>query len=68
MVERRMQESIKAVASFWITAWVQAGQPNLAALADLSFSAEEKAAFDLLQKEWNNDRLAYICPDDHAQF
>jgi hypothetical protein len=68
MVERRMQESVNAVASFWITAWVQAGQPNLAALADLSFSAEEKAAFDLLQKEWNNDRLAYICPDDHAQF
>ncbi|NDB52994.1 MAG: S1/P1 Nuclease [Chitinophagaceae bacterium] len=68
MVERRMQESIKAVASFWITAWVQAGQPNLAELAEYPFSAEEKAAFDLLQKEWNNDRLAYICPDDHAQF
>ena len=68
MIERRMRESVKAVASFWITAWVQAGQPNLTSLADRPFSPAEKMAFELLQKEWNNDRLAYICPDDHAQF
>ena len=29
MVERRMRESIHAVASFWFTAWVNAGQPKL---------------------------------------
>ena len=29
MVERRMRESIFAVASFWYTAWVNAGQPDL---------------------------------------
>lgn len=29
MVERRMRESVYAVASFWYTAWVEAGQPNL---------------------------------------
>lgn len=68
MIERRMRESIKAVASFWITAWVQAGQPDLATLANQPFSPAEKTAFELLQKEWNNDRLAYICPDDYAQF
>jgi hypothetical protein len=32
MVERRMRESIFAVASFWMTAWVNAGQPNLSTL------------------------------------
>jgi hypothetical protein len=32
MVERRMRESIYAVASFWMTAWVNAGQPNLSTL------------------------------------
>ena len=64
MIERRMQESIKAVASFWITAWVQAGQPPLTSLAQQQFTPEEKAAFELLQQGWNKDRLAYICPDD----
>ena len=29
MVERRMRQSIYAVASFWYTAWVNAGQPDL---------------------------------------
>ena len=29
MVERRMLQSIKNVASFWYTAWVNAGQPQL---------------------------------------
>jgi hypothetical protein len=28
MVERRMRQSIFAVASFWYTAWVNAGQPG----------------------------------------
>ncbi len=30
MVERRMKDSIRRVASFWYTAWVDAGKPNLA--------------------------------------
>jgi hypothetical protein len=29
MVERRMRSAILCVASFWYTAWVNAGQPNL---------------------------------------
>jgi hypothetical protein len=29
MIERRMRESIHLVGSFWYTAWVMAGQPNL---------------------------------------
>lgn len=29
MVERRMRRSINAVASFWYTAWVNAGQPDI---------------------------------------
>lgn len=30
MVERRMRASVYAIASFWYTAWVEAGQPVLA--------------------------------------
>ncbi len=29
MIERRMQQSVHAVASFWLTAWVDAGMPAL---------------------------------------
>lgn len=29
MVERRMRRSINAVSSFWFTAWVNAGQPDI---------------------------------------
>lgn len=32
MIERRMRQSIYAVASFWYTAWVNAGQPDLSAM------------------------------------
>ncbi|MDE3248459.1 MAG: S1/P1 Nuclease [Bacteroidota bacterium] len=32
MVERRMRASIFTVASFWYTAWVNAGQPDLSSL------------------------------------
>jgi hypothetical protein len=34
MVERRMRQAIFSVASFWYTAWVIAGQPNLDALGE----------------------------------
>jgi hypothetical protein len=34
MVERRMRQSIEAVAAYWYTAWVNAGQPSLAGIAN----------------------------------
>lgn len=32
-VEARLQQSIKAVGSFWLTAWINGGSPNLDDLA-----------------------------------
>ena len=32
MVERRLQRAIIAVGSFWYSAWIDAGQPDLAKL------------------------------------
>jgi hypothetical protein len=32
MIERRMRQSVFSVASFWFTAWVNAGQPDLRAM------------------------------------
>jgi len=48
MVERRMRQSIQAVASLWYTAWVNAGQPDLTALANKSFTDAELKEWDEL--------------------
>ena len=52
MVERRMRQSIYAVASFWYTAWVNAGQPKLTDLSNKEFSAEELKEFEELNNAW----------------
>ncbi|HET6995614.1 MAG TPA: zinc dependent phospholipase C family protein [Chitinophagaceae bacterium] len=52
MVERRMRQAIYAVASFWYTAWVNAGQPNLAELSNKEFTAEDLKEFENLNAAW----------------
>jgi len=55
MIERRMRQSIFAVASFWYTAWVNAGQPDLKNLNDKEFSAEDLEGFERLNNSWKNN-------------
>ncbi|MDP4283379.1 MAG: zinc dependent phospholipase C family protein [Bacteroidota bacterium] len=57
MVERRMRQSIFAVASFWYTAWVNAGQPDLAGLAKQSFSENDLKEFDELNRKWQDNKI-----------
>ena len=52
MIERRMRQSIFAVASFWYTAWVNAGQPDLKVLSKQVFSASDAKEFDELNTQW----------------
>jgi hypothetical protein len=52
MVERRMRQAVFAVASFWYTAWVDAGQPDLKGLSGKKFSKEEEKEFEELDKAW----------------
>jgi NAD-dependent oxidoreductase involved in siderophore biosynthesis len=54
MVERRMRQSIYAVASFWYTAWVNAGQPDLTKLTNKEFSADDQKEFESLNAAWKN--------------
>ena len=54
MIERRMRQSIFAVASFWYTAWVNAGQPDLKSLVKQNFSESELKEFDELNTSWKN--------------
>ena len=52
MIERRMRQSIFAVASFWYTAWIDAGQPDLSALREISFTEEDVKSFEELNRAW----------------
>ena len=52
MIERRMRQSIFAVASFWYTAWVNAGQPDLKSLSKQQFSTTDAKEFEELNSQW----------------
>lgn len=52
MVERRMRQAIFAVASFWYTAWVNAGQPPLAGLSGANGVGEMVNDLDSLSRSW----------------
>ena len=54
MIERRMRLSIASIASFWYTAWVNAGQPDLRVLSKQPFSETDNKAFELLNESWKN--------------
>ena len=62
MVERRMRQSIFAVASFWYTAWVDAGQPDLKIMSDKTFTETDLKEFDELNLQWKNGQIkGYDC-------
>jgi hypothetical protein len=51
-VERRFRASILMVASFWYTAWIDAGQPNLEHLEQYEQTQQEKDADLKEQEQW----------------
>lgn len=57
MVERRMRASIYAVASFWYTAWVNAGQPDLKELVNKDFSEVELKELETLNQLWMQRKI-----------
>jgi hypothetical protein len=52
MVERRMKLSIFSVASFWYTAWVNAGQPDLRLLSKQQLFESDLKEFEELNTAW----------------
>jgi hypothetical protein len=54
MVERRMRQAIYSVASFWYTAWVNAGQPDLRLLSKQHFLPEDSKEFETLNAQWQS--------------
>jgi hypothetical protein len=57
MIERRMRQSISSVASFWYTAWVNAGQPDLSAIAQQHFTEADLKEFEDLNEAWKNSKV-----------
>jgi hypothetical protein len=52
MIERRMQQSIYSVASFWYTAWINAGQPNLLNLLEKPLTPAEEKEIEAMNIKW----------------
>ncbi len=57
MVERRMRRAIISVGSYWYTAWVNAGQPDLKKLINRKQSAEEKKIADEQEKKYKEGKI-----------
>lgn len=53
MIERRMRQSVFCIASFWYTAWVNAGQPDLKGLTNKHFSESDIKEFEQLNNDWS---------------
>lgn len=54
MVERRMRTAILMTGSFWYSAWVDAGQPNLNKLIATALTAEQKTKLDQEEKKFTS--------------
>lgn len=50
MVERRMRGAIQAIGSAWLTAWVDAGQPDLSILKNKSDAAQQNDTVAVLNQ------------------
>jgi hypothetical protein len=57
MVERRMRQSIFSVSSFWYTAWVNAGQPDLRQFGTVAFDSADRTEWDSLNRHWRAAKI-----------
>ena len=57
MIERRFRQSVFSISSFWYTAWVNAGQPDLKNLSGKEFSAEDLREFEQLSNSWKTNGI-----------
>lgn len=57
MIERRLRQSIFAVACFWYTAWINAGQPDLKALVKNEIPPNDQLEFESLEIKWKEGRI-----------
>ncbi|KRP05364.1 MAG: S1/P1 Nuclease [Sphingobacteriales bacterium BACL12 MAG-120802-bin5] len=54
MVERRMRTTIIALGSFWYTAWINAGKPDLTGLDFQPYTDEELEEMNAIDNAWKS--------------
>src|SRR5438045_6263218 len=57
MEERKMRDAIITVGSFWYTAWVNAGKPDLGDLKDQPITQEEQQELESMDKSWRDGKI-----------
>ncbi len=57
MVERRMRVAIMAVGSYWYTAWVNAGQPDLKKLRNFQQTEEQQKRISEEEKAYKRGKM-----------
>lgn len=57
MVERRMTASVYAIACFWYSAWVEAGQPSLIDMKKGTLDSISLKDIELLHSAWLGNRI-----------
>ncbi|TDQ08550.1 zinc dependent phospholipase C family protein [Pedobacter metabolipauper] len=57
MVERQMRSSILAIGSFWYTAWVDAGQPDLEHLVKTGLSSSEERSVSEAEYNYKQGKI-----------
>ncbi|MCZ4244487.1 zinc dependent phospholipase C family protein [Pedobacter punctiformis] len=57
MVEKQMRNAILEIGSFWYSAWVDAGQPELKNLKLIEMLPEEVAIEKEIEKKYQNNKL-----------
>jgi hypothetical protein len=61
MVQRKMRSSILSVGSFWFSAWVDAGQPDLGKLIALPLTKAQRQKVDEEERLYRAGKV-YILP------
>lgn len=64
-VERQMKRSIKMVADYWYTCWVDAGQPDLQSLLNKPLSEEQLRRLEEDKLLWQRKEHSLIREHDH---
>ena len=57
MIEARMQAAILSIGSFWFTAWVNAGQPDLGEIRELTESEIQQKKDEELNNEFKTGKI-----------
>ncbi|HZW71518.1 MAG TPA: zinc dependent phospholipase C family protein [Hanamia sp.] len=67
MVENQLQLSIYDVASYWYTAWVNGGSPNLISMDDPHLTQQNKKNYKIELKAWNKGKLLNLSSGEREE-